>query len=51
MLRTILLVVYLAATLAGACKRGSGWDPLGLTSDPPPPPPETDARCGWDPLG
>lgn len=55
MLRVLLLFVYLAALgmpyAADTVKRGSGLDPLGLTSESSPPPPETERGSGLDPLG
>jgi hypothetical protein len=49
MLRLVLLVLVLASSyLSGLTKAGGGWDPDGLTTQPPPP---ADQTRGLDPDG
>jgi hypothetical protein len=50
MLRLVLLVLYLAASVSAHTKSGGGWDPDGLSA-PTPPPSTVDIGGGLDPNG
>jgi hypothetical protein len=53
MLRLVLLVLYLAASLSVSphTKIGGGWDPNGLSAPPQPPTATIDSGGGLDPDG